>query len=101
MFLVAPPSPPSPPSPPPPHANACTSHNFVTNTPLATILYKNAQKACGISNCVTNSPINFIFGIAIDYTKWKNPIVFGANRTSKMDFHFEKKLKKIKSCVLI
>ena len=26
MFLVAPPS-------PPPHANACTGHNFVTNTP--------------------------------------------------------------------
>ena len=36
--------------------------------PLATILYKNAQKACGISNCVTNSPIHFIFGIAIDNT---------------------------------
>ena len=90
MFLVGPPSPP----PPPPHANACTDHNFVTNTPikfifaivrsqitrtlrflasigktkwpLAAILYKNAQKACGISNCVMNSPINFIFGIAID-----------------------------------
>ena len=29
---------------------------------------KNAQKACGVSNCVTNSPINFIFGIAIDNT---------------------------------
>ena len=24
------------------------------------ILYKNAQKACGVSNCVINSPINFI-----------------------------------------
>ena len=35
MFLVAPPSPPSPsPPPPPPHANACTGHNFVTNTPI-------------------------------------------------------------------
>ena len=100
MGLVAPPPPPpsSPPSPPPPpHANACTGHNFVTNTPikfifaiaievpdyknpmilssigktkwpLAAILYKNDQKACGISNCVTNSPINFIFGIAIDNT---------------------------------
>ena len=29
MFLVAP-----PPSPPPPHANACTGHTFVTNTPI-------------------------------------------------------------------
>ena len=28
MFLVA------PPSPPPQHANACTGHNFVTNTPI-------------------------------------------------------------------
>ena len=27
MFLVAPPSPPT-------HANACTGHNFVTNTPI-------------------------------------------------------------------
>ena len=86
MFLVA----------PPPHANTCTGHNFVTNTPikfifavaievpdyknfmissigktkwpLVAILYKNAQKACGVSNCVINSPINFIFGIAIDNT---------------------------------
>ena len=31
--LVAPP----PPSPPPPHANACTDHNFVTNTPIKLI----------------------------------------------------------------
>ena len=61
-------------------------------------MYKNDQKACGISNCVTNSPINFIFGIAIDNTKWKNPIVSGANRTSKMAAggHFEKKIKKKK-----
>ena len=95
MFLVAPPS---PPSPPPPHANACAGHNFVTNTPikfifaiaievpdykkpydfwhqsekhkwpLAAILYTNSQKACGFSNSVINSPINFIFGIAIDNT---------------------------------
>ena len=86
MFLVA------PPSPTPPHANACIGHNFVTNTPikfifaiaievpdyknpmiffvsigktkwpLAAILHKNAQIACGLSNCVINSPINFIFG---------------------------------------
>ena len=42
-----------------------------TKWPLAAILYKNAQKACGFSNSVINSPINFIFGIAID-----NPIVF-------------------------
>ena len=81
MFLVA---------PPPPHANVCTDHNFVTNTsikfifaiaievpdyknlmasigktqwPLAAIFYKNAQKACGVSNCVIKSLINFIFGI--------------------------------------
>ena len=89
MFLVAPP--PSRPPPPPPHANACTGHNFVRNTPikfifaiaievpdyknrmifginrktkwpLAAILNKNVQKACDISNCVINSPINFIFG---------------------------------------
>ena len=89
MFLVA---------PPPPHANACAGHNFVTNTPIkcifaiaievpdyknpmifginrknkmasaAAILYKNAQKDCGVSNFVINSPINFIFGIAIDNT---------------------------------
>ena len=88
MFLVAPAPSPSP------HANSCTGHNFVTNAPikfvfaiaievpdyknlhrigktkwpLAAILYKNAQKACGVSNCVINSPINFIFGIAIDNT---------------------------------
>ena len=97
--------------PPPPHANACTGHNFVTDTPikfifaiamdsrrsqitrtlwflasigktkwpLAAILYKNAQKACGVYNCVTNSPINFIFGIAIDstYRKWFSVIQNG------------------------
>ena len=43
MFLVGPPSP-----------------------PLSGILYK---KACGFSNVVLNSPINFIFGIAIDNTE--------------------------------
>ena len=86
MFLVAP--------PPPPHANVCTGHDFVKNKsikfifglaievpdyknlmifginrktkwPLVAIFYKNAQKACGVSNCVLNSPRNFIFGIAI------------------------------------
>ena len=104
IFLVA------PPSPTPPHANACTGHNFVTNTPIKFIFaiaievpdYKNPmifgsnRKACGVSNCVINSPINFIFGIAIDNTKWKNPIVFGANRTFKMAAggHFEKTIKK-------
>ena len=51
-----------------------------TKWPLAAILYKNAQKACGISNCVINSSINFIFGIAIDNTGG----------------HFEKKFKKKK-----
>ena len=66
MFLVP---------PPPPHANACTGHNFVTNTPIKfifaiSILYQNARKACGVSNRVINSSINFIFGIelAIDNT---------------------------------
>ena len=36
-----------------------------TKWPLAAILYKNAQRACGVSKCVINSPINFIFGIAM------------------------------------
>ena len=53
MFLVAPPSPPSP----PPHANACTGHNFVTNT-----------------------PIKFI---AIEVPDYKNPMIFGINRKAK------------------
>ena len=44
MFLVA---------SPPPHANACTGHNFVTNT-----------------------PIKFIFAIAIEIPDYKNPIIF-------------------------
>ena len=75
MFLVP---------PPPPHANACTSHNFVTTTPIkfifaiaievpdydfwhqsdkqnglcmVAILYKNAQKACGVSNLIVASHI--------------------------------------------
>ena len=39
-----------------------------TKWPLAAILYKNAQKVCGVSNCVINSRINLIFGIAIDNT---------------------------------
>ena len=54
MFLVAP-------SPPPPHANACTGHNFVTNT-----------------------PIKFLFAIAIEIPDYKNPMIFGINRKNKM-----------------
>ena len=63
MVLVAPPSPPpSPPPPsPPPHANACTGHNFVTNT-----------------------PIKFIFAIAIEVPDYKNPMIFVINRKNKM-----------------
>ena len=64
MFLVAPPSPPSPSPPlppPPPHANACTGHNFVTNT-----------------------PIKFIFAIAIKIQDYKNPMIFVINRKNKM-----------------
>ena len=56
MFLVAP-----PPSPPPPHANACTGHNFVTNTPF-----------------------KFIFAIAIEVPDYNNPMIFGINRKNKM-----------------
>ena len=59
MFLVAPPSPPPP--PPPPHDNACTGHNFVTNT-----------------------PIKFLFAIAIEIPDYKNPIIFGINWKNKM-----------------
>ena len=55
MVLVA------PPSPPPPHANACTGHNFVTNT-----------------------PIKFIFAIAIEVPDYKNPMIFVINRKNKM-----------------
>ena len=68
MLLVAPsppPAPPPPPSPSPPapspHANACTGHNFVTNT-----------------------PIKFIFDIAIEVPDYKNPMIFGINRNNKM-----------------
>ena len=50
MFLVAPPS-------PPPHANACTGHNFVTNT-----------------------PIKFIFAIGIEVSEYKNPMIFGKTK---------------------
>ena len=69
MFLVVPPS-------PPPHANACTGHNFVTNT-----------------------PIKFIFAIAINMIKvpdYKNPMIFGINRKNKMasGIHIVKKLLK-------
>ena len=58
MFLVPPPS---PPPPPPPHANACTGHNVVTNT-----------------------PIKFIFAIAIEVPDNKNPMIFVINRKNKM-----------------
>ena len=54
MFLAAP-------SPPPPHANACTCHNYVTNT-----------------------PIKFIFAIAIEVPNYKNPIIVGINWKNKM-----------------
>ena len=47
MFLVA----------PPPQANACTGHNFVTNT-----------------------SIKFIFAIAIEVPDYKTPMIFGINR---------------------
>ena len=50
MFLVA-----------PPHANACTGHNFVTNT-----------------------PIKFIFAIAIEVPDYKNPMIFVIIRKNKM-----------------
>ena len=56
MFLVAP-----PPSPPPPHANACTGHKFVTNT-----------------------PIKYIFAIVIVVPDYKNLMIFGINRKNKM-----------------
>ena len=46
---------------PPPHANACTGHNFVTNT-----------------------PIKFIFAIAIEVPDYKNPMIFVINRKNKM-----------------
>ena len=52
LFLVA---------PPPPHANACTGHDFVTNT-----------------------PIKFIFAIAIEVPDYKNRKIFGINRKNKM-----------------
>ena len=60
MLLVPPPFPPSPPSPAT-HANACTGHNFVTNT-----------------------PIKFIFTIAIEVPDYKNLMIFGINRKNKM-----------------
>ena len=59
MFFVAPPSPPSP--PPAPHANTCTGHNFVTNT-----------------------PIKCIFAIAIEIPNYKNLMIFGITRKNKM-----------------
>ena len=43
-----------------PHANACTGHNFVTNTPIKFIF--------AIAIEVPDSLINFIFGIAVDNT---------------------------------
>ena len=52
MFLVA---------SPPPHANACTGHNFVTNT-----------------------PIKFIFAIAIEVPDYKDLMIFGINRKNNM-----------------
>ena len=60
MFLVPPPY-------PPPHANACTGHDFVTNT-----------------------PIKFIFAIAIEVPDYKNLMIFCINRKNKMasDDHF-------------
>ena len=59
MFLVVPP----PLSPPPPHvnANACTGHNFVTNT-----------------------SIKLIFAIAIEVPDYKNSMIVGINRENKM-----------------
>ena len=53
MFVVA-----------PPHANACTGHNFVTNT-----------------------PIKFIFAIAIEVPDYKNPMIFVINRKNKSLWH--------------
>ena len=62
MFLVAPPPPPPPPSPPPPpHVNVCIGYNFVINT-----------------------PITFIFAIAIEVPDYKNPLNFVTNRKNKM-----------------
>ena len=46
---------------PPPHASACTGYNFVTNT-----------------------PIKFIFAIAIEVPDYKNLKIFGINRKNKM-----------------
>ena len=41
------------------------------------------KKRVASLNCVINSPINYIFGIAIDNTSWKNPIVFGESGLPK------------------
>ena len=46
---------------PPPHANACTGHNFVTNT-----------------------PIKFIFAIAMEVPDYKNLMIVGINRKNIM-----------------
>ena len=56
-----------------------------------------AQKACGVSNFVINSPIILIFGIVIDNTYCKNIEFFRANRNSKMAAgdHFEEEKKKL------
>ena len=59
MFLVGPP--PSPSSLSPPHTNTYTNHNFVKNT-----------------------PIKFIFAIAIEVPDYKNPMIFGINRKNQM-----------------
>ena len=37
-------------------------------------------KACTGHNCVTNTPIKFIFAIAIEVPDYKNPMIFGINR---------------------
>ena len=39
-----------------------------TKWPLVAILHRHVPKVCGVSNCVINSLINFIFCIAIDNT---------------------------------
>ena len=46
---------------PPPHTNACTGHNFVKNT-----------------------PIKFIFALAIELPDYKNLMIFGINLKNKM-----------------
>ena len=70
---------------------------YVFGCAAAAVSAAAAHHACTGHNFVTNTPIKFIFAIAIDVPDYKNPMIFGINWKNKMASggHFVYKCSKL------